>query len=124
MSNEAMRPMELEATELEPKQEPVMIWQGLVVPILMGLSLFFNLNTDVQSAVDAFLLAAGGVVAAFGVDWRSAMPLLGGGIKALFSLLAGLGLGLPPHVQVATMAVVSAVVAYVTQSQVVAKPKG
>lgn len=104
------------------KQEPVLIWQGLVIPGLMGLSLFFGLSTEVQGYLDAVLLAAGGVVAMLGVDWRQALPLLGGLAKAVFALIAGLGLHLAPNVQVGVMALIGVAVAYYTQSQVTAKP--
>jgi hypothetical protein len=116
--------MNEEFTELTPvkKREDVMVWQGLVVPVLLGLTLFFGFSEVVQPLVEAFLLAAGGVVAAFGVEWRAALPLLGGLVKAAFALVAGFGLDLAPNVQVGVLMVVSAVVAYYTQSQVTAKP--
>lgn len=109
--------------EVEPvkKREDVMVWQGLVVPVLLGLTLFFDFNPTVQPLIEAFLLAAGGVIAAFGVDWRAALPLLGGLVKAAFALVAGFGLELAPNVQVGALMVISAVVAYYTQSQVTAK---
>lgn len=113
-----------ELVELSPtkKRESVMVWQGLVAPVVLGLTLFFGLNTEVQGLIDAFVLAVSGVIAAFGVEWRAALPLLGGLIKAGFALVAGFGLDFPPQWQVGALAVISAIVAYYTQSQVVAKP--
>lgn len=103
------------------KQEAVMLWQGLIAPVLLGLTLFLGLNHEVQALVEAVIVAVTGVIAAFGVEWRKALPLIGGALSAVFALLAGLGLDLPPQVQVGALAVVSAIVAYYTQSQVTAK---
>jgi hypothetical protein len=102
-------------------REPVVIFQALVVPALIALSLVLNLSTDTQSLVDAALLALGGLVAAVGVSVRSALPLLSGFAKAVLSLLLGLGLDVPANWQAALMGVIAVAVAFYTQSQVTAK---
>lgn len=107
-----------------PKREPAAIVPGLIVPTLMGLTLFFGFNTEVQSAVDAVLLAAGGFIVMTQVDWRKSLPLLTGLSKAVFSLIAGLGLHMDSHIQVGVFALISAAVAWWTSTEVVAKPAG
>jgi hypothetical protein len=106
------------------KQEPAALVSGLIVPMLMGITLFFHLNSEVQSAVDAVLLAAGGFVVMTMVDWRKSLPLLTSLAKAVFSLIAGLGLAMNPSVQVGVFAVLSAVIGWWTSTQVEAKPAG
>jgi hypothetical protein len=106
------------------KQEPAALIPGLVVPMLMAITLFFHLNDDVQSAVDAVLMAAGGFIVMTMVDWRKSLPLLTGLAKAVFSLIAGLGLDMNPSVQIGVFAVISAVVGWWTSTQVEAKPVG
>lgn len=103
-----------------PKQEPVMV-VGLVVSVLMAMSLVLNLSTDVQSYLDAALLAAGGVVTAFMLDWRKALPLLAGLFKALLALLAGLAVDIPANWQAMAFALIATLSAYFLQSQVVAR---
>lgn len=101
------------------KQEPVMA-VGFVVAVLMSLSLALNLSTGVQSYVDAALLAAGGVVTAFMVDWRKGLPLLAGLFKAVLALLAGLAVDIPANWQAMGFALITAVSSYFLQSQVIA----
>lgn len=103
-----------------PKQEPVMV-VGFVVTVLMALSLVLNLSTDVQSYLDAALLAVGGVVTALMLDWRKALPLLAGLFKAVLALLAGLAVDVPANWQAMVFALISAASAYVLQSQVTAR---
>jgi hypothetical protein len=103
-----------------PKQEPVM-FVGLVVSILMAVSLVLNLSTDVQSYLDAALLAAGGVVTALMVDWRKALALLAGLFKALLALLAGLAVDVPANWQAMVFSLIAALSAYFLQSQVTAR---
>jgi hypothetical protein len=101
------------------KQEPVMT-VGLVVSVLMAISLAANFSTDVQAYLDAALLAAGGVVTAFLVDWRKALPLLAGLFKAVLALLAGLAVDVPANWQAMGFALITALSSYFLQSQVVA----
>lgn len=109
---------------LVEKQEPAALWDGLIIPLLMGITLFFGLNADVQGAVDAVLVAAGGFITMLFVDWRKSLPLLTGLARAVFALIAGFGLHLDPRWQVGVFAVISAVVGWWTSTQVEAKPKG
>lgn len=106
---------------MEIRREPIVIFQGLIVPALIAVSLVLNLSTDVQSLTDAVLLALGGIVAAFGVSARAALPLLSGFAKAVIALLLGLGVHVAPNWQAAIMGVIGVAVAFYTQSQVVAK---
>jgi hypothetical protein len=110
--------------QLVEKQEPAAIWQGLVVPLALGLTLFIGLNTEVQGAVDAVLLAVGGFITMMFVDWRKSLPLLTGLAKSVFALIAAFGLHLEPRWQVGVFAVISAVVGWWTSTQVEAKPAG
>lgn len=102
-------------------REPVVVFQALVVPILMALSLVFGFTEETQGIVNATLLAVGGFVAALGVSVRSALPLLSGLVKAVLALLAAFAVDIPSNWQVALLSVVAVVTAYFTQSQVVAK---
>lgn len=104
------------------KQEPAALVSGLVVPVLMAITLFFHLNAEVQGTVDAVLLAAGGIVVMTMVDWRKSLPLYTNLTKAVFSLIAALGLHMDPSIQVGVFAVLSAVVGWWTSTQVEAKP--
>ena len=106
---------------MELNREPAALIQGLIVPVLMGLALLFNLTTDVQAIVDAFLLAFGGVAAAVSISVNAALPLLAGFAKAFFALLIGLGLDVPPNWQATVMTVVAVSVAYFTRTQVIPK---
>jgi hypothetical protein len=106
---------------MELNREPIMIWQGLVVPALMAASLALGLTVELQGLVDAAVLALGGFVAALGVSARAALPLLSGLVKAVFALVLALGVDVPAHWQAAVMGVIAATVAFYTQSQVVAK---
>lgn len=102
-------------------REPVVIFQALVVPALMAVSLVFGFSDDTQALVNAALLALGGFVAAAGVSVRSALPLLSGLVKAVFAVVLGFGLDVPGNWQAAVMGVVAVAVAFFTQSQVTAK---
>lgn len=106
---------------MEIRREPIVIFQGLVVPALIALSLVLNLGTEVQGLVDAALFAIGGFVAALGVSARAALPLLSGLAKAVIALLLGLGIHVAPNWQAAIMGVIGVAVAFYTQSQVTAK---
>lgn len=106
------------------KQEPAALWQGLIIPLILGITLFFPLTSGVQGVVDAVILAAGGFVVSTMVDWRKGLPLLTGLAKAVFALIAALGLHMDPHIQIGTFAVISAVVGWWTSTQVEAKPAG
>lgn len=103
------------------RRDPVVLTQALIVPILMALSLLLHLNVEVQSYADAALLAVGGFVAAAFVAVDAALPALAGLVKAVFSLLAGLGLHLDPTIQITVMSVIGAVTAFYVRTQVTAK---
>jgi hypothetical protein len=106
---------------MELRKEPVVVFQALVVPALIAVSLVLNLSTEVQGYVDAALLAVGGVIAAFGVSVRAALPLLAGLVKAVIALLLALGVDVPSNWQAAIMTLIAVTVAFFTQSQVTAK---
>lgn len=102
-------------------REPVVVFQALIVPALIALSLVFGFNDTTQALVNAALLAAGGFVAAAGVSSRAALPLLSGLVKAVLALVLGLGVSIPANWQAAVLGVVAVAVAFFTQSQVTAK---
>jgi hypothetical protein len=103
-------------------EEPVMT-AGFVATLLMALSLFLGLSAEVQSLVDAVILAGAGVYSAWRLEARSALPLLTGLAKAVLALVAGLGLHVPANVQAGAFAVLAVLGSLYVQSQVVAKNK-
>lgn len=104
------------------KEEPVMT-AGFVATLLIALSAFLGLTTELQSYVDAVVLAAAGVYSAWRVEARSALPLLGGLAKAALALLVGLGVHVAPNIQAGIFATLAVVSSLYVQSQVTAKTK-
>jgi hypothetical protein len=101
-------------------REPAVFF-GMVASVLMALALLLHLNTDVQSLVNAAILALSGLAAASFVSLDAALPALVGLLKAVFALIVGLGGHLPDNTQVAILAVVTAVAAFWVRTQVTAK---
>jgi hypothetical protein len=102
-------------------REPVVLVQGLIIPILLAVVMLFRWPADTVGVVDAALLAVGGVVAALGVSVDATLPLLGGLAKALLAVLLQFGVHVSEEWQTTILVVVSIAVAYVTRPQVTAK---
>lgn len=102
------------------RRDPVVLTQALIVPTLMALSLLAHLGVDAQAYLDAALLAIGGFVAAAFVSVDAALPALAGLAKAVFALLAGLGLNFDPVLQTTVMGVIAAATAFYVRTQVAA----
>lgn len=103
-------------------EEPVMT-AGFVATLLIALSAFLGLTTELQALLDAVVLAAAGVYSAWRLEARSALPLLSGLAKAAIALLVGLGIHVAPNIQAGIFATLAALSALYVQSQVVAKRK-
>lgn len=100
-------------------RDPVFVTQS-VVALLLALTLFMNLNPTAQGLVNAAIVAAGGVVAAWLVAAEKALPLLEGLAKAVIALIVGLGVDVPANVQAGVFAVLAVFTAYWMRGQVVA----
>lgn len=100
-------------------REPVFVVQNAVA-VLLAATLFLNLSTDVQSLVNAVIVAAGGVAAAFMVAAERALPLLDGLLRAVLALVIGLGIDVPANVQAGIFATLAAIVAWLLRDRVTA----
>ncbi len=100
---------------------PVASVQGTLVPILIALVPVFGFSQEQAGAVDAVLLALGGVVAAFGVSVDAGLPLLTGLAKASLAVVLTFNVHVPEAWQTAGLAVLSILVAAWTHTQVTAK---
>lgn len=101
-------------------REPAVLW-GLVATLAQALLLLLNLDTGVQAAANAVLLAIAGFLTAASVSVDAALPALTGLLKAVFALVIGLGVDLPNTTQVAILAVVTALGAFFVRQNVIAK---
>lgn len=99
---------------------PVISVQGVLVPVLIALVPVFGWPATTAGAVDTVLLAAGGVVAAFGVSVDAGLPLLTGFAKAAVAAVLAFGVHIPETWEAAGLAVLSILVAAWTHTQVTA----
>lgn len=103
------------------RREPAVL-MGLAAGILQVLSAFVLHWTDEQQGlVNAALGLAAGIVTAAMVSLDRALPLLGGLVQALFAVGLAFGFELTPVAQSSVMALVSALVAAFTRTQVTAQ---
>jgi hypothetical protein len=98
-------------------REPAVFW-AMVAAVLQALSLFLPLSETQQGLVNAVVVAAAGFATAAMVAVDQALPALTGLIKAVFALLLGIGLQVDPHLQVAVMALVTALGAFLVRPNV------
>lgn len=98
-------------------REPAVFW-AMVATVLQALSLFLPLTESQQGLVNAVLVAAAGFATAAAVSVDATLPALTGLIKAVFAVVLGFGLNVPDTMQVAVMAVVTAVGAFFVRQQV------
>lgn len=101
-------------------REPAVFF-GMLAALLQALTLFFNLDPQLQGLINAALVAAAGFMTAAFVSVDAALPALAGLVQAVFAVLLGFGLDVPHSVQVAVMAVITAVAAFVVRASVTAK---
>lgn len=100
---------------------PVASVQATVVPLLIALVPVLGLTEVQTGAVDTVLLAAGGLVAAFGVSVDAGLPVLTGFAKAILAAVLTFEVHVPEAWQTAGLAVLSILVAAWTHTQVEAK---
>lgn len=100
-------------------REPAVAF-AMLATLLQALVLFFNLSPEMQSLVNAALLAAAGFATAATVSVDQALPALVGVIKAVFAVVLGFGVDVPSTTQVAVLAVVTALGAFFVRQQVTA----
>jgi len=102
-------------------RDPVVLVQGLIIPILMTIVLVLKLSTDTTGLVDALLLAIGGAIAALGVSVDALLPLLGGLAKASLAVLLAFGVHLGVEWQTMILSILAIVVAFLTRPQVTSR---
>lgn len=100
-------------------REPAMAIATLVA-LLQAISLFFGFSTDAQGAVNAALVAVGGIVVASLVSADGALPLLTGVGKAVIAVVLAFGGHVPANVQVGIMAVLTVLAGLAVRTQVTA----
>lgn len=104
------------------KREPVALVQGLLVPILLAIIMALPLSAELSGALNAVIVGAAGLVAAFGVArWDAVLPLLGGLAKAVIALILAFGIHMPETYQTLTLSIIAITVAFLTRPQVEAK---
>lgn len=103
-------------------REPVALVQGLLAPIALAIVLALQLGESLSGALNAVIVGAAGLVAAFGVQrWDAVLPLLGGFAKVVIALVLAFGVDLAENWQALILSVISIVVAFMTRPQVEAK---
>ena len=101
-------------------REPAVFF-ALVATLIQSVLLLFDLDPQVQGAINAVVLAAAGLCAAAFVSIDAALPALTGLIKAVFALVLAFGVELPDSTQVGILAVVTALGAFFVRENVTAK---
>lgn len=105
-------------------REPVVFF-AMLVTLLQACTLPFDWRPDVQGAVNAALLALGGLLTAVklgGAD--GVLPALLGFLKGTFAVVLASGVHLPSTTQVAVMAIVTAAGAFFVRERVTAPLSG
>lgn len=100
-------------------REPAVAF-AMVATLLQAVALFFQFTPEVQSLVNAALVALAGFATAATVSVEQALPALVGVIKAVFAVVLGFGVHVPDTTQVAVLAVVTALGAFFVRQQVTA----
>lgn len=100
-------------------RDPVFVTE-LAGMLVLALSLFLNLNPDMQGLLSAAVLALVGVVSAWLVAAEKALPLMAGLARSLIALVVGFGIDVPANVQAGVYAVIAVFVAFMLRGQVVA----
>ena len=108
---------------MQISREPIVLIQGLIIPLLMTIIMLFRWPPETVGVVNAALLAAGGVVAAFGVSVDAVLPLLTGFAKAVLAVALAFGAHVPTEWQATVLGVISVAVAFYSRTQVTAKVK-
>jgi hypothetical protein len=111
-----------ESSKVVVAHEPAVLWMALIAPVIQLVSaLIFPLNDEQQGVLNALAAAVVGVVVAANVAVERALPLLVGLVQAVIAVGLAFGLELDPTAQSAFLALVGAVVAFFTRTQVTPK---
>lgn len=100
-------------------REPAVFW-AMCAAVLQALSLYLPLTEGQQGLINALIVTAAGFATAVMVSADAALPALLAVTKAVIALLLGFGLHFPDAVQVASMALITAVGAFLVRQNVVA----
>ena len=100
-------------------RDPVLIL-NLIAALVYGAGMIMNLSVDTQGWINAIAVLVLNLIAAGFVRAEEWVPIVTGLFKALFALAISLGVSLSPEVQGAAMMIVTAVLAFIARSQVVA----
>jgi len=93
---------------------------NVIAALIYGAGLLFSLSTEVQGWLNAIAVLVLNLIAAGFVRAEEWVPIFTGLFKALIALVIALGLNLSPETQAAVMFLVTAILAFVARSQVVA----
>lgn len=94
---------------------------NLIAALIYGASLiFFQLTPEVQGWLNAIAVLVVNLIAAGFVRAEEWVPIVTGLFKAIISLVIALGLNFSPEAQTAVMVLVTAALAFIARTQVVA----
>lgn len=103
-------------------QEPVVIWNALVAPILMAAVMLLPFDENTLGVIQAVILAATGLLAAGGLRTDGFFVALSGFAKAVVAFLITFGLPVDERWQTFVLTVITIVgAAVVERPQVTAK---
>lgn len=100
-------------------RDPVLIL-NLIAALVYGIGMIINLSVETQGWINAIAVLVLNLIAAGFVRAEEWVPIVTGLFKALFALTISLGLNFTPETQGAVMMIVTAVLAFIARSQVIA----
>lgn len=100
-------------------RDPVLIL-NLVAAVVYGIGMIVDVSVDTQGYINAIAVLVLNLFAAGFVRAEEWVPIVTGLFKALFALAISLGLNWSPDAQGAVMMIVTAVLAFIARTQVVA----
>jgi hypothetical protein len=106
---------------LQLKREPALLYIGLVAPIIQALAAFlFDVNPEVQGAINALAVALAAAVTSFLVRAEDLVPAIVGAFQAVVALVLAFGVDWSGDQQASLMIAISAIAAVVVRDRVVA----
>jgi hypothetical protein len=93
---------------------------NLIAAVIYGIGMIANLSTETQGWLNAVAVLVLNLIAAGLVHAEEWVPIVTGLFKALLALALSLGIHVAPEWQGAVMMIVTAVLAFIARTQVVA----
>lgn len=93
---------------------------NLVAALVYGAGMIMNLSVDTQGWINAIAVLTVNLIAAGFVRAEEWVPIVTGLFKALLALAISLGMSLSPETQGAAMMIITAVLAFIARTQVMA----